>query len=276
VLIPEMGDTMRKTLVFRAHKAATYMRRDSLALWDTAIREFQTGDGPMPDKEAILEEAKHQGIPQSVIERKFKPPGAAKEFDAEGKATLMTKIANYDPSTDNAFVDRTNIESEIYGLHLPAQAQTELLERLKHKGDPKDPINSPVAKDAIGAINQSFKIGLYGKFSQNVGYTFDGKRAGPGENAAEVRKEINPEVYARAKEEQMRNLDAVNAWLKENPAATREQAFKFVSGLHETAIATQGARVFGTPARPAATLPTSQDVDQLLKDIGYTPKGVKK
>lgn len=170
-------------------------------------------------------------------------------------AEVLTQINSYDPVADGGRKHYAELFAE--AQLLPEKMASDAIARLKDKSDPSNQLNSPVAKDGMGAIDDAFDKGLYGDFSKYEGY---------GEN----RKKVTvPAIYAKAIETKAKNQDALSSYLKAKPLATREDVIHFVAGLHADDVAREGAKLFADPAQRAVELPQADEVDAILQRHGY-------
>jgi hypothetical protein len=225
-----LDDDSRLQLTFEAHRRAMQLKQETAA--DLFERQ-QQGTPASPDE--VNELVKQGRLSPTQAKQYLKPPKP--EFDTDKFAGLMTDIAGYDPLKDT---DRSQyaklMARAAYDADIKGPAASDAVEMLKKKSDPKSVLNSPVAKDAVAAVDDAFKKGLYGKFTVTEPAT--------AANGYTPKTVTDAKIYAQAKAEQLKTLDAVNRYIEQNPNASRAEVFKFISGLHEQAIATQGAKLF--------------------------------
>jgi hypothetical protein len=191
---------------------------------------------------------------EAFRKQQLKDAGGVKG-DATRFAEVLTEINAYDPVRDSGRQRYAELFAQ--AQLLGTQMATDAIARLKEKADPSDVLNQPVAKESMKLVEEAFDRGLYGSFEKFEGYGNDRKKV------------VDPKAYAAAVETKARNQDALAAFLKAKPQATREEAAKFVAGLHADAVARQGARLFADPAQRMQSLPAPDEVDAILKRHGY-------
>lgn len=226
----KLDDDSRLQLTFEAHRRAVQLRSE------VAADLFERSQAGTPAPADEVNELVRQGrLTPAQAKQYLKPPKP--EFEPTKFASIINDISSYDPAKD---ANRTQYAALMaraaYDADLKGPAAADAVELLKKKLDPKNPLNSPVSRDAVAAVDDAFKKGLYGKFEVTLPPT--------AENGYTATKKLDPKIYAQAQQEKMKNLDAVNRYIEANPNATRAEVFKFISGLHEEAIATQGAKLF--------------------------------
>lgn len=216
---PEMNDSVRQTLVFRAHKAAQQTRTNTMREWASLVADAQAGRGPMPDRESVDEEAKHQGIGPKWVANLFKVPTAT---DPDEFARTYSAISSYDHGQDPTGKHMGELVAQIEAFKGPAREHLDGL--LTSKLKPDDTLNSPVAKFGVQSIKELFEIGGYGQFKEPAKLGPDGETRVPAHEVAASKQ--------KAEVIQARNLDLFHDWLRKNPAATYEQAQKYINSLN--------------------------------------------
>lgn len=218
VLFPEMPDTLRTTLLFRAHKAAAQTRSNSMREWSSMMRDALDGKGPMPDKDGIMEDAKEQGISPKWVDNLFKPPAG---FDQQAYQSAMTELSSLDLVNDPTFAN--NARAMAIVTSFTGDAASRLNELMKRKADPKDALTSSLAKFGEHSIKDMFENGGYGRYKDPAGYDKEGNRVPGAENpGAKMKAEI---VMAN-------NLTLFHDWVKKHPEATPLEAQKFINSLN--------------------------------------------
>ena len=241
VRFPGMSDTARQTLVFRAHKAAAQTRANTMREWATMVSEWQAGRGLMPDREAMEQEAAHQGISPKWLANLFKVPAATDPGDF---ARVYSAIITYEPTQDPTGRRMGELVADIEGFKGPARDRLDNLLTARMK--PDDTLNSPVAKFGVASIKDMFEIGGYGQYREPAGYDSQGNRV-PG-------REL-PGPKQKAETVMARNMDLFHDWLKKNPEATYEQAQKYINSLNTEQATNSAGRLiieagaFGLPIR---------------------------
>jgi hypothetical protein len=219
----ELSPAARVTMEFRARKAAAQVRGTTMREWSSAMNDALQGRGPVPDREAIEQEAKAQGISPKWVDNLFKVPGAFKEDDyASARRELLSlDLLNDETGANNARA--VAIVTQFKGF-----AASELGKLVEAKTKEKDPINSPIAKFGVSSIKDMFEIGGYGSFKRPMaGGLF----------------QDDPALKQKAEVIMSRNIDLFQDWVKKNPNATHEQAQKYINGLNAGHATNNGARL---------------------------------
>lgn len=229
---PGLPQPARVTMLFRANKLASETRSATLKEWQGNVIAAQQGQGPMPDKESVMQEAERQGISPKSIEALFKPK---KTFDPGTYADLRSKIvAHYDPMKDTDNSERAALTEQVYAANFPAQTQSELLTDIENKSKPDHVYNSPMFKDAMQVNDKNFTLGVYGKYETKV----------KNQTTGEVRTILNPSTLRQAEETKARVTDALVNFLKQKPEATHDEVTKFLAGTYRNQAAQAGAQLF--------------------------------
>lgn len=232
-----LSDTARQTLYFRAHKMASEVRSNTQREWATAIGEWQAGRAPMPDKEAMEQEAAHQGISPKWLERQFKTP---EPLNPQDFADAYIAISNYDQSADPSAKRLGELVAQVTGFKdgaARARLDALLTEKTKPAKPGADPLKSDVAKFGEASLKDMFTIGGYGHYKETI------RNPQYPSNGPEFKTVINPAQKQAAELVWARNLTLFHDWLKEHPKATPEEAQKFINSLNAQKAANNASRL---------------------------------
>lgn len=279
---PSMNATLKESLKLRAHRAAEQTRTNTMKGMAQGVFAMQNGTGPDVDKDELLATAEHQGINPKYVEKLFKP---AKTFDAEGAAGARVAISTYDPVADeqSGYMKGAELQKQIYGLALPPQATTELLDELKKKQNPKDPLNSPVARTVLAQMKADREQnGVFiptGSATKDVGgfagfgthkqteatHVDGGLKALEAMDDAAVASKFGAGVSKRAvvAAEQVHfasQLAKMNAWIEEHPKATAEEAENYRQTLTAPYVMAAVAKSLNAAPQEPAKIMTETDV----------------
>lgn len=247
VNFPHMDDNTRVTLAFQANRFAQIKRAQVASGFFQQRQDFLSqdpGDGVTdvnPDE--VRQAVKDGYLAPAQAKPYLKPPKA--DFDPKAAADLKGEIMGTDFSTDQGNLRAYEYMAQIAGVAAGNKdAMSDLQQTLKRKTDPKDSLNSPVGKDALQIIDDSFKKGLYGQYEKTI-------PADANDPESKPKIVTDAKAYAAARQVQQHNLDAVDKFLHENPTASREDTFKFLSSLNEKPVAAKGSQLFGgAPVAP--------------------------
>jgi hypothetical protein len=234
----------RETLTFRAHKAAAETRTNTMREWAQNVADAQAGQGPMPDRETIEAEAKHQGISPKWVAKLFAPPTAT---DPHEFATAYGAVTGYDPDNDPTHERLGQLVAQVEQFRGPAKSKLNTLLDAKLRAD--DPLNREVIKRGEASIKDMFEIGGYGTFKAP-------RRLDPASGEWIAGAE-NPKAKQTAEVIMSRNLDQFHDWAKQHPQATHEEAQKYINSLNAGHATNNAARIiinsgaFGLPPQPA-------------------------
>lgn len=173
-------------------------------------------------------------------------------------AKLLVEINAYDPVADTSKEKLVELRERISGLHkaLIESARSQLTE----KGSKSSPLNSPAAKAAFKQIETAFEMEVYGNYMEKA-VDLEGK----------MKAKPHPGRYMAALENRAKVEDEMTRFFKANPEATMVQAVGEVNRLNAVALVKAGAPMFRTE-RKAETVPTSEELDTILKNAGYGSK----
>ncbi len=277
VNFPHMDDNTRVTLAFQAQRFSQ-------------IKRAQVATDFFNQRQAFLSQDPGENVPdvnpkdvrQAVVDGYLSPAQAKAylkppkpEFDPQAAADLKTEIMGTDFASQQGNLKSYEFMAKIAGVSQGnKEAMADLQQTLKRKTDPKDSLNSPVGKDALAIIDDSFKKGLYGHYEKTI-------PADPNDPDSKPKTVTDAKAYAAARQIQQHNLDAVDKFLHDNPDASREDTFKFLSSLNEKPVAAKGAQIFGgqrTPLFPKAQKPnvTEAEYKALKSGNSYWWNGEKK
>lgn len=184
---------------------------------------------------------------QELVDRKLITPKQRKTYETaylhggyntapDAIGQLFTDIAGYDPQKDPGQTERAKLLGRIATTGFPQNVQSQANELLGKKADPNHLLNTAVAKDAFEAIDQRFKLGIFGKYERRT-MIMTGPMAG------QWTTEVDPKVYEQAMITKRRVEDATRQFIEANPKATAEQVNQFVASVQvgETVKAGRGA-----------------------------------
>lgn len=143
---------------------------------------------------------------------------------------VFSDITNYDPQSDPKNIQRSVLLGRVATLGFPQNVQSEMNRLMGEKTKVDGPLNTPVAKDAFQAIDQRFKLGLYGKYEERF--------LNPASQQWETL--VHPEVYEQAMKTKSRIEDATRKFLKQKPEATADEVNGFVSNMQMSAVTANG------------------------------------
>jgi hypothetical protein len=219
----ELSPQARVTMEFRANKMAAQVRGATQREWSSAMNDAINGRGPIPDKEAIMEEAKAQGISPKWVNNLFRMPG---QFDEAEYAAARRELMTLDLLNDET--GQNNARASAIVTQFKGFAAEQLGKVVNEKLKPDAPMNSPIAKYGVEQIEDMFKIGGYGSYKRPMaGGLF----------------QDDPALKQKAEVVLARNLDLFEKWVKDNPKATHEQAQKYINGLNASNATNNGARM---------------------------------
>lgn len=150
--------------------------------------------------------------------------------DPVAMGDLFTQLTNYDETNDPKSTQRAALLGRIATSGFPQNVQAEMNKVMTEKTKTDGPLNTPVAKDTFQAIDQRFRLGLYGKYEDRV------------QNPADLTwsTTVHPEIYEQAMKTKTQVEDATRKFLKSKPDATAEETNLFVAGVQRKAVDANG------------------------------------
>lgn len=254
----KLDEPRRKTLVDSANVA---MQRSRAETYQGLIDRMNGGE-LIGDKELDELVARKLFTPTQArdVKRNQAKGGGLASGQAGKFAEVLVAINGYDPKADGTMERYADLAVSV--ATLPPGLKEDAYAQLKEKRDPASPLNSQVARDSMEQVSQAFNAGLYGAWKQRV--------VGA---SGQWEEKTDPKAYAAAMEKRVKIEDNLTRFFRENPKATRADAFKFVSDLNADDVAKQGMALFTAPdVSRAASIPTPDELDAILSRAGYAPR----
>lgn len=129
---------------------------------------------------------------------------------------ISSRITAYDPSLPDAPARYLELIGDIATAGLPTPMQEAAIGLLKEKNDINHPLNSPAAKDAFATIDDRFKAGVFGQFTESI-FTAQG-----------IKTRTDPQKYEEALSVRAKIEDATRAYIRANPKVSATDLQDFV------------------------------------------------
>ncbi len=225
VNFPRLTPEARLTLGFQAHRMAVEVRSDTAADFFNRKQAFYAGDGPDVPPDEVRQAVVQGRLTPAQAKQFLKPPKA--DFSPGKFATLYNDIAAYDPAKD---IDKSGYAALMaraaYDPEIKGPAASDAIEMLKHKNDPKNVTNSPLAQQGNKIIAENFSRGIYGQINKLV-MGADGQ----------FKLKTDPKGLEQAQVMRAQVQTALDAWLAkpENKNVTAADVQQFIHNFHRSA-----------------------------------------
>lgn len=161
---------------------------------------------------------------QSLVEQKVISPRQRKSYETAYRhgnyntspgdiGSLYTEISNYSRESDPQFTKYGDLMARVATSGFPTSVQQDMNALIGQKMDPKSVLNTPVSKDLFEAIDQRFRLGLYGKYETKIMDSLG--------NYSTI---VNDKIYESAMSIKRKVEDAARKYMHDNPNASAEEA----------------------------------------------------
>jgi hypothetical protein len=148
---PGLSPAARSSMMYRANRTASQTRSATQREWSQLVADANEHGTPMPDEEAIKEEAARQGINPKWVAKLFKAP---QEFDPAEYAEAFNEISQLDLESDETGQNQARAV-EITTQFKPGSFAARQLEALVRDRSQSDaPLTSPVAKAVMAQMRE--------------------------------------------------------------------------------------------------------------------------
>ena len=245
---PHVTGQQRESLLFDAHRNATYLQSETAQNYAA-----QASAGQQPDPTRVATDLRLGKITAAQAAALLKPE---KVFSPGAMSGMIGLISQYDPRAD---ADHSK-EAEVWGAlnqvqpYLSKEANARLLDLFKDKVSDRSPLNSEAVKSVLKQNEELFHSGGYGKFSIKVVPTpaemAERAKANPNDNVATpIEKHLN-NVYTQAAIKKAEVDQKLFDFIRANPGSENDVALltKQWASFSQAARGSAGVHLFAPPA----------------------------